>query len=208
MELIDISVPLGPDLPLYPGNTPFFLEPIKRLARGDSSNLSSLHLSAHAGTHVDAPRHFFDGAPAAETLSLDLLIGRTRVIEVQTRRGIGPEDLPEIDPTADLRVLIKTSNSRLWDSREFHTDYVGVTEAGARHLVARGVKVLGVDYLSVEEFRRPGAPAHRALLGAGIIVIEGLDLRRVEPGVYEMYCLPLRVAGADGAPARVVLRRS
>jgi arylformamidase len=208
MEFIDISVPLGPELPLYPGNTPFTLEPIKRLARGDTSNLSSLHLSAHAGTHVDAPRHFFDGAPAAETLSLDLLIGRTRVIEVQTRHGIGPEDLPEIDPTADLRVLIKTSNSRLWDSREFHTDYVGVTEAGARHLVARGVKVLGVDYLSVEEFRRPGAPAHRALLGAGTIVIEGLDLRKVEPGVYEMYCLPLRVAGADGAPARVVLRRS
>ncbi len=105
-------------------------------------------------------------------------------------------------------MLIKTHNSRLWGSPEFHADYVGVTEAGARYLVDRGVKVVGVDYLSVEQFQTPGAPAHHVLLGAGTIVIEGLNLRDVEPGIYEMFCLPLRVVGADGAPARVVLRRS
>jgi arylformamidase len=208
MKLIDISVRLGPDLPLYPGNTPFTLEPIKRLARGDSSNLSSLHLSAHAGTHVDAPAHFFDGAAGAETLPLDLLIGRTRVLEIRTRHGIGPADFGTIDPSVDTRLLLKTSNSQLWETREFQPGYVGVTEAGARHLVEHGVKVIGVDYLSVEEYKKPGAPAHRALLGAGVVVIEGLDLREVEPGVYEMYCLPLRIEGADGAPARAVLRRS
>jgi arylformamidase len=130
------------------------------------------------------------------------------VIEVTTRRGITPEDLAGIDLSEDVRVLIKTHNSRMWGSPEFHTDFIGVTAAAARHVIDRGVKVLGVDYLSVEVFRTPGAPAHHALLSAGVIIIEGLDLREVEPGVYEMFCLPLRIAGADGAPARVILRRS
>ena len=103
-------------------------------------------------------------------------------------------------------MLIKTHNSRLWGSAEFRSDYIGVTEKGARYLVDHGVKVVGVDYLSVEQFRNPGAPAHHVLLGAGAIVIEGLNLRDVEPGSYEMFCLPLRVVGADGAPARVILR--
>jgi arylformamidase len=208
MKLIDVSVPLDEHLPTYPNNTPFTVEPMKRLARGDSSNVSSLHLSAHSGTHVDAPRHFFDEGIGTEALPLEMLIGRARVIEMTTRKGISAEDLSSIDLSEDVRVLIKTLNSRLWGSPEFHTDYVGITESGARHLVDRGIKVLGIDYLSVEEFRKPGAPAHRLLLGAGTIVIEGLNLRDVEPGLYDMFCLPLRVVGSDGAPARVVLRKS
>lgn len=208
MKLIDVSVPLDANLPTYPGNTPFSLEPIKRIERGDSSNVSTLHMSAHAGTHVDAPRHFFDNAPGADRLPLEMLIGRARVIEVTSRKGVGPDDLAGADLAEDIRLLIKTHNSRLWASPVFHDDYVGLTEAGARHLVEHGIKVVGVDYLSVEEFRKPGAPAHRVLLGAGAIVIEGLNLRDVEPGVYELLCLPLRVVGSDGVPARVVLRRS
>jgi len=207
MKLIDVSVPLDDHLPNYPNNTPFTLEPIKRLAKGDSSNVSTLHMSAHAGTHVDAPRHFFDEGLGTDALPLEMLIGRARVIEVTTRRGIGSDDLSPIDLSEDVRVLIKTLNSRFWGSPDFHTDYVGMTESGARHLVEHGIKVVGVDYLSVEEFRKPGAPAHRLLLGAGTIVIEGLNLRDVEPGIYDMYCLPLRVVGSDGAPARVVLRK-
>ena len=208
MKLIDVTVPLDAALANYPGNTPFTLEPIKRMAQGDSSNVSSLHLSAHAGTHVDAPRHFFDDGSATEHLPLDLLCGRTRVVEVTTRRGITAEDLAALDLSEDVRLLIKTSNSRLWGSPEFHKDYVGLTGPAAKLLVDRGVKVLGVDYLSVEEFKKPGAPAHRALLGGGTVVIEGLNLRDVEPGIYEMFCLPLLIVGADGAPARVVLRKS
>lgn len=208
MKLIDVSVPLDAQLPTYPHNTPFSVEPIKRLARGDSSNVSTLHMSAHTGTHVDAPRHFFDEGAGTESLPLELLIGRVRVIEVSSRAGIAAEDLVTIDLSDDIRLLIKTRNSRLWGSPEFHTDYVGVTESGARHLVEHGIKVVGVDYLSVEQFKNPGAPAHHVLLGAGTIVIEGLDLRQVDPGIYEMFCLPLRVVGSDGAPARVVLRRS
>lgn len=208
MKLIDVSVPLDATLPTYPHNTPFSLEAIKRLARGDSSNVSTLHMSAHTGTHVDAPRHFFDEGAGTESLPLELLVGRARVIEVGSRTGIAAEDLAALDLSDDIRLLIKTHNSRLWGSPTFHEDYVGVTESGAKHLVDHGIKVVGVDYLSVEKFRTPGAPAHHLLLGAGTIVIEGLDLRGVDPGVYEMMCLPLRVVGSDGAPARVVLRRS
>jgi arylformamidase len=208
MKLIDVSVPLDTNLPTYPDNTPFSIEPLKRIAQGDHANLSSLHMSAHVGTHVDAPRHFFDSAPGTEALPLDMLLGRTRVIALDTRKGITAADLSPFDLSEDVRVLIKTSNSRLWATSEFHTGYVGVTESGARYLVEHGVKVVGVDYLSVEEFRSPGAPAHHVLLGAGVIVIEGLNLLDVDPGVYDMYCLPLRIVGCDGAPARVVLRRS
>ena len=208
MKLIDVSVPLDNRLATYPSNTPFTIEAIKRIAKGDTANLSSLHLSAHSGTHVDAPRHFYDGGLGTDALPLEMLVGRARVIEVTSRKGITAEDLAGANITEDVRVLIKTVNSRMWGSAEFHADYVGVTESAARFLVEHGIKVVGVDYLSVEEFRKPGAPAHHVLLGAGTIVIEGLNLRDVDPGVYEMYCLPLRVVGSDGAPARVVLRRS
>jgi arylformamidase len=208
MKLIDVTVPLDDNLPTYPGNTPFTLEPIKRIARGDSSNVSTLRMSAHAGTHVDAPRHFFDGAPGVDALPLEMLLGRTRVVEISSRSGIGAAQLAPLDFSDDVRVLFKTSNSWLWGQAAFHEDFVGVTASGAEHLVTHGIKVVGVDYLSVEAFKTPGAPAHHVLLGGGTIVIEGLNLRDIEPGMYELLCLPLLVVGSDGAPARVVLRRS
>ncbi len=208
MKLIDVTVPIDSNLATYPGNTPFGLEGIKRLANGDSSNVSTLHLSAHAGTHVDAPRHFFDDGGGVESLALEMLCGRTRVVELTTRKAITAEDLAGFDLREDVRLLLKTANSRLWGSPEFHKDFIGVSEGAARFLVDRGVKVVGVDYLSVEPYKTPGAPTHHVLLGAGTIVIEGLNLRDVEPGTYEMFCLPLAVVGADGAPARVILRRS
>jgi len=182
MKFIDITVPLDTQLPTYPGNTPFTLEPVKRMASGGSSNVSTLHLSAHAGTHVDAPLHVIAGGTGTETLALDLLCGRTRVIELTTRRTVTAEDLASFDLKEDVRVLIKTANSRLWGSPVFHEDFVGLSEQAASFLVEHGVKVVGVDYLSVEEFRKPGAPAHRMLLGHGTIVIEGLNLRDVDPG--------------------------
>ena len=208
MKLIDVTVPIDSNLATYPGNTPFSLEGIKRLANGDSSNVSTLHMSAHAGTHVDAPRHFFDDGEGVESLALEMLCGRTRVVELTTRKGITAEDLAGFDLREDVRLLLKTANSRLWGTSDFQEDFIGVTEGAARFLVDRGVKVLGVDYLSVEPYKTPGAPAHHVLLGARTIIIEGLNLRAVEPGTYEMFCLPLAVVGADGAPARVILRRS
>jgi arylformamidase len=206
-KLLDVSVPLSGALATYPGNPPFHLEAIKRIADGASSNVSKLTLGTHTGTHVDAPKHFIDAAGGVDAMPLDLLIGRARVIDMPRRGAITAEDLQQAGLREDLRILLKTSNSALWNSPEFHDDYTYVTEPAARYLVEQGVKVVGIDYLSVEQFKKPGAPAHKALLSNGVVIIEGLNLADAEPGMYEMYCLPLLIAGADGAPARVVLKR-
>jgi arylformamidase len=206
-KLLDVSVPLAPGMPTYPGNPEFDLQPVKRIADGGSSNNSRLVLGTHTGTHVDAPRHFFDDAAGVDELALNLLLGRARVVEIQKRGGIVAEDLQAAGLREDLRVLLKTPNSALWNTPAFHEEYTHLTESAARYLVEQGVKVVGIDYLSVEQFRKPGAPAHRALLSEGIVIIEGLNLAEADPGMYELYCLPLRIAGGDGAPARVVLKR-
>lgn len=206
-KLLDVSVRLAAGMPTYPGNPVFELQPIKRISEGASSNVSRLVMGTHTGTHVDAPRHFIDNGPGVDGLPLDLLLGRARVVEITKRGGIGAAELAEAGLREDLRVLLKTSNSALWNGEGFHTDYTHLTEGGARYLVEQGVKVVGIDYLSVEQFKKAGAPAHRALLSEGVVIIEGLNLAEADAGMYEMYCLPLLIAGGDGAPARVVLKR-
>ena len=206
-KLLDVSVPLTPGLPTYPGNPAFEVEPVKRIADGGSSNVSRLGMGTHTGTHIDAPKHFFDEGTTVDELPLDLLIGRTRVIDLPKRGPITADDLAAAGLREDIRVLIRTPNSSLWNSPSFHEDYTHLSAGGAHYLVEQGVKVIGIDYLSVEQFKSGGAPAHRALLSNGIIIIEGLNLSDADAGMYEMYCLPLRVAGGDGAPARVVLKR-
>lgn len=206
-KLLDVSVPLAAGLPVYPGNPDFELQPVKRIADGGSSNVSRLVMGTHTGTHVDAPRHFFDGAMSVDALPLDLLLGRARVVEISKRGGIGEEELAAAGLREDIRVLLKTSNSALWNGEGFHEEYTHLTEAGAKYLVDQGVKVIGIDYLSVEQFKKAGAPAHHALLSQGVVIIEGLNLSEADAGMYEMYCLPLRVVGGDGAPARVILKR-
>jgi len=207
-RLIDVSVLLTPGMPVYPGNAEFEMVPVHRIADGHTSNHSRLAMGTHCGTHVDAPLHFFDGEPGIDQLPLDLLVGRARVIDLPHRGGITEQHLAGPGLREDIRVLLRTPNSALWNTTDgFHTDYTYVTEEAAKFLVEQGVKVVGVDYLSVEQFKKPGAPAHHALLGSGVIVIEGLDLSEAEAGAYEMYCLPLRIKDADGSPARVVLKR-
>jgi arylformamidase len=206
-RLLDVSVPLSTGIPAYPGNPAFELHAVKRIAAGGSSNVSRVVMGTHTGTHVDAPLHFLDGGMPIDELSLDLLIGRAHVIDVRHRGGITAADLAAAGLREDIRVLLKTPNSAFWGASEFREDYTYLTEAGARYLVDQGVKLVGIDYLSIEQFKKTGAPAHRALLAQGVIIIEGLNLAEAEPGTYEMFCLPLRIAGADGAPARVVLKR-
>jgi arylformamidase len=206
-RLVDVSVLLAPGIPIYPGNPEFEISAVHRIADGHSSNNSKLVMGTHTGTHVDAPLHFFDGRPGVDAMSLELLIGRARVIDLPHRGGITEQHLAAAGLREDLRVLLRTPNSALWNTTEgFHTDYTYLTEGGAKFLVSQGVKVVGVDYLSVEQFKKAGAPAHKALLGNGVIIIEGLNLSEAEAGMYEMYCLPLRIH-ADGAPARVILKR-
>jgi arylformamidase len=206
-RFLDVSVPLDAGIPAYPGNPEFELQPVKRIAEGGSSNVSRLIMGTHTGTHVDAPRHFFDGGRAIDSLALDLLIGPARVVDVPRRGGITAEDLTGAGVREDVRVLLKTPNSALWNGSGFRQDYTYLTDDGARYLVDQGVKVVGIDYLSVEQFKKPGAPAHRTLLSQAVIIIEGLNLSTAAPGTYEMYCLPLLIAGADGAPARVILKQ-
>jgi len=206
-RLVDVSVQLAPGLATYPGNPAFEITPVHRIADGDSANNSRLVMGTHTGTHVDAPLHFFDGRPGVDAMPLELLIGRVRVIDLPHRGGITEQHLAAAGLREDIRVLLRTPNSALWNTTDgFRTDYTYLTEGGAKFLVGQGVKVVGVDYLSVEQYNKAGAPAHHALLGNGVIIIEGLDLSDAEAGQYEMYCLPLRIA-ADGAPARVVLKR-
>jgi arylformamidase len=207
MALVDVTLRLSASLPTYPGNPPFALDAVKRLAEGASSNVSALHCGTHTGTHVDAPRHFFDGRPGVDGLPLDILLGPARVVALPGRAAVTAARLATLDLAGVTRLLIRTGNSALWASSTFATDYAGVTEDGARLLVESGVRLVGVDYLSVEQYKAPGAPAHHLLLGHGVVVVEGLDLSGAEPGDYELLCLPLAIVDGDGAPARVVLRR-
>lgn len=211
MKFIDISLPLSPRVPIWPGNAPYELQPVKRLASGGSSNVSRVSLGTHTGTHVDAPRHFFDDGRAVDELPLSLLVGPCGVAEIPIapgRRSIARDDLERAagSPPPE-RLLLKTPNSLLWGTPDFNPDFVSLSPEAARWLVETGVRLVGIDYLSIEAFRNPGAPTHHILLGAGVIIVEGLNLAVVEPGPYELICLPLGIVGSDGAPARVILRQ-
>ncbi len=173
-RLIDVSVLLEAGIASYPGNPEFEMTPVKRISAGDSSNNSRLVMGTHTGTHVDAAKHFFDDRPGVDALPLDLLVGRARVIDMPHRGGITEQHLAAAGLREDLRVLLRTPNSALWNAkRGFYPDYTHLTGDGAKFLVDQGVKVVGVDYLSVEQFHKPGAPAHHALLGNGVVIIEG-----------------------------------
>lgn len=185
----------------YPGDPTIRLERVHALADGAAANISRLDFGVHTGTHVDAPVHFIDGAPAAETLPLHVLVGPARVVDATAVAGsLDGEVLGRLELAE--RVLFKTRNSALWEQDAFVDDFVSLTGDGAHALIERGVRLVGIDYLSLGNEN-----AHRALLGAGIVAIEGVDLRGIEPGDYQLVCAPLKLVGADGAPARAFLYR-
>ncbi|HET7295199.1 MAG TPA: cyclase family protein [Vicinamibacteria bacterium] len=202
----DVTVPLSAAVPTFPGDPRFHMEFTHRIADGQPYNVARITLGAHAGTHVDAPYHFLADGATVEALPLEILMGKCRVVEVRAREKIERSELEALDMRADIRVLLKTRMSGQLRVREFQEDFVYLTPDAARYLVQAGIKLVGIDYLSVEKFGSHDFAAHHALLGAGVVIIEGLDLSEVEPGEYDMTCLPLRIAGADGSPARVVLR--
>jgi arylformamidase len=199
-EIIDISVPVRPGMVTYPGDPTVTLERVVSIAGGGVVNLSRLDFGVHSGTHVDAPVHFIDGAPAAESLPLEVLIGPARVLDLTAAERLDASAFDGVE--LQERVLLKTRNSELWARETFADDFLALTEDGARRLIDGGVRLVGIDYLSIGD-----EAAHQALLGAGVVAIEGLDLRRVDPGDYELICAPLKLVGSDGAPARVVLVR-
>ncbi len=205
---IDVSVPLYSGMVSWPGDPAVSIVPVKEIAKGGSSNVSEVSMGAHTGTHMDAPRHFFTGGRGLDKMPLDATIGPARVIAIKNRILIAAEELREHRIRRGERILFKTHGSAArWRRREFDGNYVYVSPDAARYLADLGVRTVGVDYLSVGAYKKDGAETHRALLGAGVWVIEGLNLSAVEPGSYDLICLPLRILNADGAPARAVLRR-
>ncbi|MBI3654470.1 MAG: cyclase family protein [Acidobacteria bacterium] len=208
MKIYDVTVPISNELASYPGDPAVRIKRTKKLAKdGAKYNLSSYSFGSHAGTHIDAPLHVLENGLSVDQLPLEMLIGRARVVEITAPR-IDREALQEFDFTTHVRVLFKTRNSYLWGRNEFVQDYVYITPDAAQFLVREGIKLVGIDYLSVEKYEAEDLGTHLELLNAGTIIIEGLDLREVEPGDYELMCLPLKVLGGDGAPARVVLRQN
>jgi arylformamidase len=209
MQTYDISLTVSPSLPVWPGDPSIEFERTSEIEKGDQANVTRVSMGVHTGTHVDAPFHFLGGkTPTVEKLSLKVLTGRAYVLHL-------PDDVDAIDrkvletmevPPRTRRLLLRTRNSRRWaeQSSTFHKDFVAITADGAEFLVEHSVKLVGVDYLSVAPFDEP-RPTHVTLLKAGLVIVEGLDLSQVTQGRYTLYCLPLKLAGCDGAPARAIL---
>lgn len=208
MTIYDITLTISSALPVWPGDPAVALSRAQTIESGDPVNVTRLDISAHTGTHVDAPYHFLNDGRTVETLPLEVLTGPCYVLQL-------PDDVEAITaevlerspiPAGVERLLFGTSNSRLWvrGENQFQTDFVAVTEDGAEWLVARGVRLVGIDYLSVAPYSQT-IPTHITLLKAGVIILEGLNLSQIPRGFYDLYCLPLKLAGSDGAPARTIL---
>ena len=207
-RIYDVSMPLRTGGLVYPNNPPISITSVSAIARGDTANVSRLDFGSHTGTHVDAPLHFIEGGAGVDELRLDVLMGRARLIAFGDEvLAIGEDELRRHDLSGVTRVLLRTRNSA-WlasGSTEFHRDFTHLAPDGAAYLVSLGVRLVGVDYLSVEQFRSPHHKTHRTLLENGVVIVEGLVLGEPEPGDYDLRCLPLLLAGLDGAPARAVL---
>jgi arylformamidase len=204
--IIDITPPLRNGMPIYPGNPGFSVRTVRDVSAGAHSTLSEMTTGTHSGLHVDAPAHFIAGASILDEMPLERLIGPARVVELHTVGAIEAEELEALDIETHERLLLKTPNSRLWQRDDFVAGYTHLSTGAALFLGGLGLACVGIDYLSIGGFQSNGTEVHRALLGAGTLVIEGLDLSAAKPGRYELICLPLRLAGAEASLARAVLR--
>ncbi len=205
MTIIDISVPLREGIPTWPDSVGLRHEWVKRINNGDDSNDSIMKCDIHLGTHVEAPLHYFEDGDSVDMLSIDMLCGTAFVADLTGVNPIGESTLSGLDlPEGTERLLFRTDNSNLWEKDKFDPDFVALTEDAAAWIVNKGIRLVGVDYLSVQRFY--DAPhVHRILLKAGTIILEGLNMTGVTSGLYELVCLPLKLVGAEGAPARAVL---
>jgi arylformamidase len=211
MQIYDVSVPISRTTPTYPGDPGIEIQQWAAIESGDAANVTLLHFGAHTATHVDAPAHFIEGASKVDQMPLDALIGEARVVEIPPDvRSIDAKTLAAAGLDGASRVLFKTRNSAFWDdpASGFRTDFTFIAPDAARALSEMNVRLVGIDYLSVEKFQPKRFETHTVLLSRGIVIVEGLDLRGVAAGTYELLCLPLKIASGsgDGAPARAVLR--
>ncbi len=206
-QLIDISRRLDERMPGWPGETAFHREPHTRTEDGDVATTSILGGFSHTGTHVDAPSHFVRGGATLDDVPLDAWIGPCRVVRHAEDRDVTAADLDAWDLAGVERVLICTPNTARWDDAPaFREDYLALDASAARWCVEHGLKLVGIDYLSIETFHGGDYPVHHTLLGAGVVILEGVRLEHVEPGDYELIALPLPIGDGDGTPVRAVLR--
>ena len=205
-KLYDVTLTIEPGMLVWPGNPQVAVDTVKSIAQGSSSNVSLLHIGTHTATHVDAPRHFIPGAPGVDSLEPEVLVGRARLFQLPDAHHIDRKLLEGLDLKGVKRLLLGTRNSALLKQKQLGLDYAFVSADAAHYLVDMGIKLVGLDYLSVEQYQKEGRPAHNILLGAGMVIVEGLALAEVPAGDYELLCLPLKLKDADGAPARVFLR--
>jgi arylformamidase len=207
MHIYDVSLPISPELPTWPGDPTISIERVSKIEDGSDANVTRLAIGAHTGTHIDAPWHFLKDGSLIEDISLKVLTGRVYVLELPAVDLITAQVLEEAEiPPRTRRIIFKTTNSELWhhEPPRFHTDFVAVSADGAQYLVDRGVKLVGIDYFSIAPFDNL-VDTHQILLRAGIVIVEGLDMTEVSQGRYALYCLPLNLIGVEGAPARVIL---
>lgn len=207
-RIIDISLPYASTLPAWPGEPKPMIEYLEKIADGGVANVTKLTACVHFGTHMDAPMHFVEGAGGIDTIDLNALVGTAYVVDMRGVLAITADDLERANIPADAkRVLFRTDNSELWNDlgHDFYEDFVAITPEGADWLVTRGMTFVGIDYLSIETYHTTDFQTHKKILGARIAVVEGLDLRNVAAGQYHLVCLPVKLAGRDGAPARAIL---
>jgi arylformamidase len=210
MKIFDVTIALSETVPTFPGDPKVEIDLCNAIAKGDAANVSQLCFGAHTATHVDAPNHFIEGARRVDQLDLEKLVGNVRVIELSTdEMAVEPKHVENLENIE--RVLFKTRNSQFWNEPEkgFRQDFTYISPEAAKILVEKGIKLVGIDYLSVEKFGSADFATHITLLEKEVVIIEGLDLREIAAGDYEIVCLPLKYVGStgDGAPARTILRQ-
>jgi arylformamidase len=205
-RIYDISVPIRSGGIVYPGNPEIDITLQQAVAKGAGANVSAIRFGSHTGTHADASRHFFDDGQPVDQIPLDRLIGPALLVSFpDSVRAIGAADLKAHDLRGRTRILLRTRNSALLSQKQFAPDYTYLAPDGAEYLVDKGVELVGIDYLSIEQFHSGHHRTHRTLLAKSVVILEGLDLSAPPPGEYQLICLPLRIEGCDGAPARAVL---
>jgi len=211
MKIIDISVPISSQIPTWPGDPPVIFTTLSSISKGDGSNLTQLTMSLHTGTHIDAPKHFFDHGKTTEQIPFEKLIGEVLVVGIDETVDVITESILRMHSQSDeikkaKKILFKTKNSKFWHSypAEFRTDFVGIDASAAAYLAALKPDLIGVDYLSVAPYDETDTP-HQIMLEYEIVLLESIDLTEVLPGVYQLVCLPIKVANCEGAPARVIL---
>jgi len=200
MRIHDISVPIRPGMVTYPGDPEVHMELWESIAKGETANVTRIDFGLHTGSHVDAPVHFLPGESGVDAIPLEALVGPVEVVDATAAEQLDEPALRSVLPERAERVILRTRNSALWNEDGFQESMLRLDAGAARVVVARGIRTIGIDYLSIGD-----SEAHRILLRAGVVPLEGLDLRAVEPGSYELVALPLKVVGADGAPVRAVL---